>query len=477
MAERVTLVGLDFGTTTSSAVVADADVVTSAGTGRTEFGSLAVRFRSDLRFTPLLGDGRLDVAQLETDLDDWLTAGGVDPARIFGGGALLTGLTAQRDNARGLVELIRRRLGDALIAAADDPRLESWLAFMGSCAPLSRAHPDQLVLNLDIGGGTTNLACGMNGEVRDTACLLVGARHVQVEPGTYRIAAVSAYARALFDHLGIPRDAGDELRPPERDAYLALNVALLESAAGGRRPDVPYELATLLTQSAFRRPYGGEPPFVPLITFTGGVGELIYAHARGDDWPSTTRFGDLGIDLAQRIVASPVLSQSIRTCAPASAGRATALGLMRYCTEVSGSTLHLPRPELLPLNDLPILGALKATSSDEHVRALLNLVRHSGRGGCLMIDLASHASAEVRAMGERLFAALVESNLPADAVLLLLVQHNVGKALGQYVSDWGRRPGNVVVIDEIPPRDAQYVRLGRPHRGNVPVSFYGLNDV
>src|SRR5437764_10659969 len=107
-------------------------------------------------FTPLCDD-RLDEQALAAHLDGWLAAGGVTPAEVFGGGALLTGLTAQKDNAAALVRLIRRRLGDALIATADDPCLESWLAFMGSCAALSRAHAERYFLNLDIGGGTTNL--------------------------------------------------------------------------------------------------------------------------------------------------------------------------------------------------------------------------------------------------------------------------------------------------------------------------------
>ena len=80
--------------------------------------------------------------------------------KVFGGGALLTGLTARRDNAATVVRLIRRRLGDTLVAAADDPCLESWLAFMGSAAGLSREHPGRPALILDIGGGTTNLALG-----------------------------------------------------------------------------------------------------------------------------------------------------------------------------------------------------------------------------------------------------------------------------------------------------------------------------
>ena len=61
---------------------------------------------------------------------------------------MATGLTAQQQNAVALVALIRRRLGDALIATADDPCLEGWLAFMGSCASLPRAHPDPPSQNL-----------------------------------------------------------------------------------------------------------------------------------------------------------------------------------------------------------------------------------------------------------------------------------------------------------------------------------------
>jgi ethanolamine utilization protein EutA len=478
MSERVTLIGLDFGTTTSSAVVAEADIARSAGAGRIEFGELGVRYRSDLRITPLSPGDRLDLAALETYIGDWLTAGAVDEATIFGGGALLTGLTAQRENARALVELVRRRLGDALIATADDPRLESWLAFMGSCAALSRALPGRPVLNLDIGGGTTNLALGRAGEVVDTACLFVGARHVRVEPGAYRIKSLSQFAQAAFDHLGIDRRRGDELSPRELGAYLDLNIALLESALGVESTTVPPAMIELLTQSPFRRSCSRTTESAPpVLTFTGGVGELVYAHAAGRPWPATTAFGDLGIDMAQRIVASPVLSPHIAAHRPQSAGRATALGLMRHSTEVSGSTLFLPDPGILPLDDVPIFGTIGSDSGGERLADGLDLVRHSSRGGCLQISVGSHSAAAVRTMGERLRTVLAASDFPADRLLVLLVRENVGKTLGQYVTNWGARPWHVVVIDEVRDRDARYVRIGRPRSGIVPVSFYGLNDV
>src|ERR1700719_217120 len=117
MTDAVKLIGLDFGTTTSSAVIATAQLRRTA-TGRMELDSPEEVFRSEMVFTPLLPDDRLDVAQVERLVDAWLEAGHVQAGEVFGGGALLTGLTAQKENASALVRLIRRRLLDTLVATA-----------------------------------------------------------------------------------------------------------------------------------------------------------------------------------------------------------------------------------------------------------------------------------------------------------------------------------------------------------------------
>src|SRR5260221_123636 len=120
MTDIVKLVGLDFGTTTSSAVIARARLHRTA-TGRMALESQEEIFRSELVFTPFLEDDCIDLGAVDHHLNGWLAAGQVQPHELFGGGALLTGLTAQAENARALVALIRNRLGDALVATADDP--------------------------------------------------------------------------------------------------------------------------------------------------------------------------------------------------------------------------------------------------------------------------------------------------------------------------------------------------------------------
>jgi ethanolamine utilization protein EutA len=473
MTTVVKLVGLDFGTTTSSALIARARLAHNSVTGRMQLDEVRECYRSELVFTPVRNDGSLDEEKLAELMDGWLAAGAINPGEVFGGGALLTGLTAQKANAAALTRLIRTRLADALVATADDPCLESWLAFLGNCAGLSRAHPDLPILNLDVGGGTTNLALGIGGEVLRTGCLFVGARHVQLVPGTYRIAKLSPYAQACFGCLGMRKAPGDCLDEAEVAAVLDLYLALLEGAAAGRSEPFQDPVARQHQQVAFRLP---ADVAAPVVTFSGGVGELVYGHLEGKPWPPTTFFGDLGIDLARRIVASTHLGSQLHSYRPAAAGRATVCGLLRHSTEISGSTLFLSQPKALPLPAVPVLGTLFADTTDERMADLLALVRRSSCGGCLRVALPNGGAEAVRAVGRRIARTVRDSSFPADHALVLIVGENLGKVLGQYVTEWGALPLHLTVIDEVPMRDARYVHVGRPRGQVVPVSFYGLHE-
>lgn len=425
-------------------------------------------YRSEIVFTPFLGD-RIDDVRIGELIDAWLAAAGARQSEIAGGGAIITGLCARRANAADLAALIRDRIGGAVIATADDPGLESFLAFMGGAAALSRARPGEQLLNLDIGGGTTNLALGVDGEVSHVGSLFVGARHVEVEPGSYRIAALSRHAHDLFIALGIAARPGDTLTPAELAAVLEFQVGLLEAAVRGDEAPLLRDPGRAHVDLPFPPLRTASPPW---LTITGGVGVLLHDLLAGRPPPPTTLHGDLGIDLAARILASPVLTT--RLLLPANGGRATAFGLLRNLTRLSGSTLHLPRPDLLPLVDLPIFGRLSAASTDDQLHAALALVRRSARGGGLVVALASPTPAAVKQLAGRIGRALRALEFPDQLPLVLLVRDNVGKALGGYVTDWGRLPVTLLVLDEVDPRGARFVQVGRMHDHVVPVSFHGM---
>jgi ethanolamine utilization protein EutA len=475
LVDIVKLVGLDFGTTTSSAVVASARLLANSVTGRKELTQISETYRSDILFTPYAGN-RLDETKLAEYLDSWLDAGSVQPGEVFGGGALLTGLAAQKENADTLRQLVRSRIGGAFIASADDPCLESWLAFMGNNAALSRTKPNTWFLNLDIGGGTTNLALGINGEVVTTGCLFVGARHVELLPGTYRIKKLSSYARALFDHLGIPKVSGDELSKENVKDLLAFYLRLLEAAILGQREVFEEPVTRLHEQVPFHPDITSYNPETIALTLSGGVGELVYVTLEGKPLPPTTYFGDLGIDLAERLLGSPFWSGHLGKHVPAGGGRATVYGLMRHSTQISGNTVYLADPAILPLQEIPIFGTITDTTDEGRVRSLIGLANQSPRGGCVRIRLGDRSPGGVRNLGTRISTVIVKERFPDHHPLVILVEENLGKALGQYISQWGRLALSLVVIDEIAVRDAQYVNIGSIRDQALPVSFFGLES-
>lgn len=469
-AQHVYLLGLDFGSTTSSALLAEARIGSHSVSGRMGFAEPRVLYRSEPVFTPFAGDG-LDEARLRELLDGWLHDCGLGDEPPFAGAALVTGLAARQHNVAALTRLIGERIGDSLVAAADDPGLESWLAFMGNCALLSRAHADTPILNLDIGGGTTNPALGLDGNVLACGCHFIGARHWRFEPGSYRLLGMSGHGRALLEQLGIDKREGDSLAGTEVERLLAWQVSALEAVVSGDSAFFATPIGRLHEQVPLILPALQQPL---AITFSGGVGELIYRHHEGLPWPGTTAFGDLGIDLAQAIIASPVLNSGPQLL-PQTRGRATVYGLTLHSCEVSGSSLYLPAPHDLPLRDVPIVARLPLACDEASLHGGLDLARRRPQGACLQLLGASADLTTLRTLGQRLATALRNGLFPAEQPLVLLLEANAGKTLGHYASDWGRLPCRLLVIDEIPSRHAQFIHIGRPHQQVVPVSFFGLD--
>ena len=482
---EVVLLGLDFGSTTSSAMVASAPVVFNSASGRSEFGLPRMIFKSDPVFTPFDGDA-IDLPAIEQHLDIWLNQARILPKDIFSGGAIVTGLAAKRKNARALARLVHDKIGDAVMATADDPCLESWLAFMGNCSALSRKHPDICFINLDIGGGTTNPAWGINDTVFGTGCHYIGARHFRFEPRTYRLTQISEYGEGLLKHLGIPKTAGDLLAPPEKEAVLDAYVAALRAVAAG---DVRYFASKgldWLQQVPFAPDFNGKQV---KILFSGGVGELIYRGMKGKNLPSTTFYGDLGVDLAEKILADPVLCPPDPEFIPHHLGRATVYGLTLNSTQISGTTLFISHPDMLPVRDLPIVARLPITAGENEIRAALSLVRKKKEGACIQILAANGTDCapnhgivstgasldKVRSFGRKVHELVGQLEFAPNQLVALVAPHNYGQALGNYATNWRQSPVNFIVVDEIQNQRAHFVNIGRPLNQMVPVSFYGVH--
>ena len=93
---------------------------------------------------------------------------------------------------------------------------------------------------------------------------------------------------------------------------------------------------------------------------------------------------------------------------------------------------------------------------------------------CLRVEIDPSSVDDVRTLGGRLAKSLAKRVLPAGHTLVLLTEGNSGKALGNYITSWGALDSDVIVLDEVPPRDAQFVRIGRLREGLVPLWLYAV---
>ncbi len=292
--------------------------------------------------------------------------------------------------------------------------------------------------------------------------------------GSYQLCAISSFGQTLLDELGIHISLGDVLSAVQRKAIISWYIAALEAIVSADSDFFKSTAGRHTEQLALHLPVLDKPL---AVTFSGGVGELLYRHLQGETLPGTTHYGDLGIDLALAIAANPCLVGDANRLVPENRGRATVYGLTLHNTEISGTTLFLPRPEILPLKDLPIVARLSTSASLAQLVDAITLAARSEGGACLQLldDGAPPRLDDIRQLGARLAGAIAQVAVSANWPLVLLLESNAGKALGNYASDWGRLPCNLVVIDEVRERHAHFINLGKPHQQIVPVAFYGVH--
>jgi len=469
------LLGFDFGSTTSSMMLAEVSAGHHSLSGRSASAESRLAFQSTPVFTPF-NDQQLDENAVRGLLQQWLHEAGWfhNASMPSASAAMITGLAARNDNAGRLRHIITDFTGDSLIAAADDPGLESWLAFMGSCATLSRDNPKRTIVNLDIGGGTTNAAKGINGQVSDCGCFYIGARHFIFRPGTYELISYSHFGSILLQYLRIEKTISQTLNSTDISLIVNFYIYALESIA---MADMQFFSRSPLHQRLLQMPFTPtiESGTHPLITFSGGIGELIYRYLQEGYWPAQTLYGDLGIDLARGIVASPVLSSGL-SYHPEHSGRVTLLGQTLHSCDIPGNRLYLSHPQQLPLKDLPVISQLNVSSADDDWQKTIHLACSAHHGACIVIEQTDTLDNEgIKQLAQTIRSALQSNQYPLTQPLVLLPDSHCSELLGQYLTDQGKENRSLIVINEIPLRGASFVHIGRLRNNIVPVSFFAMN--
>ena len=122
-----------------------------------------VIYKSNIIFTPILEDNKIDMGRIEDFVEEQYVNAGIQKEDIQTGAVIITGETARRENANEVLQTLSGFAGDFVVATAG-PDLESIIAAKGAGIHLYSKEHSTSVINIDIGGGTSNLAFLDKGE-------------------------------------------------------------------------------------------------------------------------------------------------------------------------------------------------------------------------------------------------------------------------------------------------------------------------
>lgn len=439
MSENLLSVGIDVGTTSTQLVVSRLQVDNRASgfaVPELVITNREILYRSPVHFTPLLEGKLVDGEKLRHIVEEEYQKSGISREKVDTGAVIVTGETSRRENARTVLEALSEYAGDFVVTTAG-PDLESVLAAKGAGAVAYSRDTGKMVLHMDIGGGTSNLALIRDGEILRTGCLNVGGRLVKfTEQGeiTYLSPVLSGIC---------PWKTGEIPGKQQREALAQTLAAALEMAAG-RRAVTPL-LTQLLTEEAVQSWVPPEEPVV--VSFSGGVADCIR-----EDVPPLL-FGDLGPELGRAIGESSLCSGDY--ILGTETIRATVIGAGCHTTQLSGSTVYHQNIRF-PLKNLPVLKLSELSTLRD---------RLSRQEQQVIVSMEGIRSPSYRQVAELAEGLLNQMGSP----ILLCMEQDMAKALGQALAVRLPSDAAVLCIDRIRLEEGSFLDIGAPVGSALPV--------
>jgi ethanolamine utilization protein EutA len=465
-----TTVGIDIGSSTSHLLFAKVALQRQSQGLSSRFVVIGreVIWRSPILLTPFLPDGTIDAAELGDFISRCYREAGLTHGEIDSGAVILTGEAIKRKNARAIDELFAADAGKFVCATAGH-KLECRLAAHGSGAvALSKAR-NTCLLHADIGGGTTKLALIDRGTILGLSAFAVGGRLIAAD-------ANRAWSRIDQSAELVAGDLGLELSPRLlSDESLRQKIAhRLAKVAADMILDAPLDAlgrSLLLTE----RLAPGPPPTA--ITFSGGVAEYMFGHEQRD-------YGDIARLLAADLARELSRRSGLPLIDPGQRIRATVIGASQFTVQVSGKTIYLPDPYVLPVHNVPVLRLELGSTGTIDPERIAAAVRTGldeidlDRSGRIAIAFGWHGDPEharLKAAGEGILRGLEPLHARIKLVLLM-IDGDVGKTFGRILHRELNWPGKIVSIDGMDLHELDFVDVGEliAPPGVVPVVIKSL---
>ena len=462
--KEILSVGIDIGTSTTQVIFSRIAMENTAGyftIPKVSIVDKEVIYRGEIHTTPLVNQSLIDGERVRELVAAEFGAAGFTPADTDTGAVIITGESARKENSALVLEKLSGFAGEFVVSTAG-PDLEAIIAGKGSGAQQYSREMSCTAVNLDIGGGTTNIALFDCGRTAAKGCLDIGGRLVRLG-GDRTVTYISPAARKVAESRGIAIREGEQASLSDLRELCRGMAQLLEECLG-LSPQSPL-LREVQTPGSSWLELAGQKP-IRAIFFSGGVADGVY---RGLSWEENPLpYGDIGLLLGEairegRLCTAFRLEKGVETI------RATVVGAGSYTTTLSGSTITYTDPGVFPLKNIPVL---KLTPEEQETAFSGNpepvgervrwFLRQSDSG---VIVLAMDGEADpsyprLKTLGAAL--ARAADALPEGAPLLLVVEQDIAKALGNVIAAELGNARAVVSLDSIHVEQNDYIDLGRP---------------
>ncbi|MFB2706997.1 ethanolamine ammonia-lyase reactivating factor EutA [Marinobacter shengliensis] len=465
-------VGIDIGTTTTQVIFSRLTMVNRAPVTqvpRYEFVEREIFFQSPVSATPLQEDGTVNVPMLQRFIDEQFAAAGIALSDIETGAIIITGETSKVKNAKDTVMGLAERLGDFVVATAG-PNLESVIAGRGSGAGDYSKRNHARVLNIDIGGGTSNYVVFNSGRVEDTACLNIGGNLVKTDPSG-AVTKIREPARLVLESLfgeALPesRLSADKLKKVvDCMAQLVVDVIL------GNHSE--------LAQKLMMTPYLKEAGEFDAVFISGGVGTSYYRLKTDDLDPF--KWSDVGVMLGGALLRHPTLA-AMNVKEPAQTQQATVIGAGAYSMSLSGSSIWM-NVDSLPIRNIPVVEPQIDWEGGEQPPVCQQIVEAAermdlrlrednyaialGRDMPMSYQAVSHTAKEI--------ADYYQEHGNRHSPAIIVTENDLGKVLGMELQP-RIDPQKLLVIDEVRAVTGDYIDIGESFFGGevVPLTIKSL---
>lgn len=471
MREELLSVGIDIGTSTTQLVFSKLmieNIASNFSVPKVVIVDKEIIYRSEIYFTPLRSPTEIDGTKVKEIIEGEYNKAGIEKTKINTGAVIITGETARKENAKEVLETLSGFAGDFVVATAG-PDLESIISGKGAGAHVFSKEHHTGVVNIDIGGGTSNLALFEHGEVKDTGCLDVGGRLIKIDKNTRQITYLSDKMKELIQRKKLPLEIGIVATRENLHPILEAMVYALMQSVGIRPMNDEFLLFITHKEGEEETKFTCHETIergcpITSITFSGGVADYIY---RKEEVSDDFLYGDIGILLGEAIKDSP-LCKELTVLKSVETIRATVVGAGTHTMEISGSTITYTT-DAFPIKNLPVL---KLSKEEEMSAQLMELAIKSKLnwfkldGNLQKVAIAFEGSktpsfVQVTDYATGLLGGMKEL-LEQELALIILVESDMAKVLGQTMYRMLEYKKDIICLDSIHVENGDYVDIGKP---------------